>query len=39
MGFVKRILLIDFKGQGESVRVGAVLLNKDALKEKDSFVS
>lgn len=39
MSFIKDILIIDFEGPVEPVQVGAVLLDKDTLEEKDSFVS
>lgn len=41
MKFIKDILVIDFEGGGEPehepVQIGAVLLDKDSLAEKDSF--
>lgn len=39
MSFIKDILIIDFEGPIEPVQIGAVLLDKDTLEEKDSFVS
>ena len=37
--FAKDILIIDFEGMKEPVQIGAVLLDKETLKEKDNFVS
>lgn len=37
MKFAKDILLIDFEGLAEPVQVGAILLDKETLEEKDSF--
>ena len=38
--FLKDILLLDFEGSGtEPLQIGALLLDKETLKEKDSFVS
>lgn len=39
MKFPKDILLIDFEGLAEPVQIGAVLLDKETLEEKDNFVS
>lgn len=39
MKFVKDILLIDFEGKNEPTQIGAILLDKDSLSEKDSFSS
>lgn len=39
MSFAKDILVIDFEGLTEPVQVGAVLLDKETLAEKDSFSS
>lgn len=39
MKFDKDILIIDFEGLKQPVQVGAVLLDRDTLKEKNSFVS
>jgi DNA polymerase III epsilon subunit-like protein len=39
MPFVKDILVIDFEGLIEPVQIGAVLLDKQTLAEKDSFSS
>jgi DNA polymerase III alpha subunit (gram-positive type) len=39
MEFPKDILLIDFEGLAEPVQIGAVLLDKETLMEKDNFVS
>jgi len=39
MKFPKDILVIDFEGLVEPVQIGAVLLDKETLKEKESFVS
>lgn len=39
MKFPKDILLIDFEGLTEPVQIGAVLLDKETLIEKDSFSS
>ena len=39
MKFQKDILIIDFEGKDEPVQVGAVLLDKETLEEKDSFDS
>lgn len=39
MKFPKDILIIDFEGKSEPTQVGALLLDKDTLAEKDSFVS
>jgi DNA polymerase III epsilon subunit-like protein len=39
MKFPKDILIIDFEGKREPVQIGAILLDKDTLEEKDSFVS
>lgn len=39
MKFAKDILMIDFEGFKEPVQLGAVLLDKETLEEKDSFVS
>ena len=37
MKFKKDILIIDFEGLREPVQIGAVLLDKETLNEKDSF--
>lgn len=37
--FAKDILLIDFEGLREPTQIGAVLLDKETLEEKDSFKS
>jgi hypothetical protein len=40
MKFLKNILVIDFEGvSGEPTQIGAVLLDKESLEEKDSFCS
>lgn len=39
MKFHKDILIIDFEGVKHPVQVGAVLLDKETLEEKDSFAS
>lgn len=39
MKFLKDILLVDFEGGEEPTQIGAVLLDKDTLEEKDSFSS
>lgn len=39
MKFAKDILIIDFEGIKHPVQVGAVLLDKETLEEKDSFIS
>jgi DNA polymerase III epsilon subunit-like protein len=39
MKFPKDILIIDFEGWEEPTQLGAILLDKETLKEKDSFVS
>jgi len=39
MNFVKDILVIDFEGFDEPKQIGAILLDKNTLEEKDSFVS
>ncbi len=39
MKFSKDILVIDFEGVTHPVQVGAILLDKETLEEKDSFVS
>ncbi|OGN02519.1 MAG: hypothetical protein A2655_02230 [Candidatus Yanofskybacteria bacterium RIFCSPHIGHO2_01_FULL_43_42] len=39
MKFFKDILIIDFEGLAEPVQIGGVLLDKETLKEKDSFLS
>ncbi len=39
MKFQKDILIIDFEGRKNPVQVGAILLDKDTLEEKDSFIS
>lgn len=39
MKFPKDILIIDFEGRKHPVQVGAVLLDKETLEEKDSFAS
>lgn len=39
MKFQKDILIIDFEGKDEPVQVGAVLLDKETLEEKDSFIT
>lgn len=40
MKFPKDILVVDFEGSGDQpTQVGAVLLDKETLEEKDSFVS
>lgn len=39
MRFPKDILVIDFEGISEPVQVGAILLDKETLTEKDSFCS
>ena len=37
MGFAKDVLIIDFEGLKEPVQLGAVLLDKETLEEKDSL--
>jgi DNA polymerase III epsilon subunit-like protein len=39
MKFQKDLLLIDFEGNKDPVQVGAILLDKETLEEKDSFSS
>ena len=39
MKFAKDILLIDFEGFDEPIQLGAILLDKDTLAEKSSFIS
>ncbi len=39
MKFSKNILCIDFEGKTEPVQIGAILLDKETLEEKDSFSS
>ncbi len=39
MKFPKDILIIDFEGLKQPVQIGAVLLDKETLEEKDNFVS
>ena len=39
MRFIKDILIIDFEGKREPIQIGALLLDKDTLAEKDSFCS
>ncbi|MDB5266586.1 MAG: hypothetical protein JWN89_401 [Parcubacteria group bacterium] len=39
MKFPKDILVIDFEGMRAPKQIGAILLDKDTLAEKDSFVS
>ena len=39
MSFIKDILLIDFEGLVDPVQIGAILLDKNSLEEKDYFVS
>jgi len=39
MTFPKDILIIDFEGAKSPVQIGAVLLDKETLEEKESFVS
>ena len=39
MKFPKDILIIDFEGIKHPVQVGALLIDKETLEEKDSFVS
>src|SRR3989344_2333608 len=39
MKFAKDILVIDFEGLVEPVQIGAVLLDKETLEEKDNFSS
>lgn len=39
MYFPKDILMLDFEGRNKPVQIGAVLLDKETLEEKDSFVS
>lgn len=39
MQFAKDILIIDFEGRKQPTQIGAVLLDKESLKEKDSFLS
>ena len=39
MKFSKDILVLDFEGLAEPVQIGAVLLDKETLMEKDSFSS
>ena len=39
MKFKRDILIIDFEGLKEPVQIGAVLLDKETLQEKDSFSS
>ncbi|MCX6735630.1 MAG: exonuclease domain-containing protein [Candidatus Parcubacteria bacterium] len=37
MKFAKDILVVDFEGLAEPVQIGAVLLDKETLEEKDNF--
>ncbi len=37
MKFAKDILLIDFEGKDEPIQIGAILLDKNSLAEKDNF--
>jgi DNA polymerase III epsilon subunit-like protein len=37
MQFIKDILLVDFEGRYDPTQVGAILLDKETLVEKDSF--
>lgn len=39
MTFSKDILIIDFEGVSNPVQIGAILLDKETLEEKESFVS
>ena len=39
MKFHKDILIIDFEGIKQPVQVGAILVDKETLEEKDSFIS
>jgi len=39
MKFIKDILIIDFEGLAEPVQIGAVLLDKETLVEKDHFLT
>ena len=39
MKFIKDILVIDFEGSKEPTQIGAVLLDKETLCEKESFLS
>jgi DNA polymerase III epsilon subunit-like protein len=39
MKFHRDILIIDFEGRKKPVQIGAVLLDKETLEEKDSFLS
>jgi DNA polymerase III epsilon subunit-like protein len=39
MKFCKDILIIDFEGLDDPKQIGAILLDKNTLEEKDSFVS
>lgn len=39
MKFPKDILIVDFEGVEQPLQVGAVLLDRETLEEKDSFVS
>ncbi len=39
MKFPKDILVIDFEGTSEPAQIGAILLDKETLEEKDSFKS
>jgi DNA polymerase III epsilon subunit-like protein len=39
MKFHKDILVIDFEGVKKPVQIGAILLDKETLEEKDSFSS
>ncbi len=39
MEFVKDILVIDFEGKNQPTQIGAILLDKKTLSEKDSFSS
>ena len=39
MYFPKDILMIDFEGRNKPIQIGAVLLDKDTLVEKESFSS
>jgi DNA polymerase III epsilon subunit-like protein len=39
MTFPKDILVIDFEGKKQPLQIGAILLDKETLEEKDSYVS
>ncbi len=36
---IKDVLIIDFEGKEEPIQIGALLLDKESLIEKDSFIS